>query len=118
VGDLSEQPQSAHLPHHVRWHQALGARSLVAIALSIAAGILFAILPARQVWSIDVIQAIKSGYVFAGSFRCFAVRDVLLLIQIVDCSLLVTASLVAVRGMMRLLHVPLGMEPAALLRDS
>ena len=84
---------------------------LVAIALSIASGILFAILPARQVWSIDVIHAIKSGYIFAGSFRRFAVRDVLLLVQIVVCTLLVTASLVAVRGMMRLLHVPLGMDP-------
>ena len=84
---------------------------LVAIALSIASGILFAILPARQVWSIDVIQAIKSSYVFAGSFRRFAVRDALLLLQIVVCTLLVTASLVAVRGMLRLLHVPLGMAP-------
>src|SRR6202012_6182978 len=61
---------------------------LVAIALSVLSGILFAILPTRQVWSIDVLQAIKSGYVYAGSFRRFAVRDLLLLIQIVVCTLL------------------------------
>jgi predicted permease len=84
---------------------------LVAITLSVLSGILFAILPARQVWSIDVIQAIKCGYVFAGSFRRFAMRDILLIVQIIVCTLLVTSSLVAVRGMMHLLHVPLGMEP-------
>ena len=83
----------------------------VAITLSVLSGILFGILPVRQVWNTDVIQAIKGGYVFGGSFRRFAVRDVLLIVQIVVCTLLVTASLVAVRGMMHLLHVPLGMQP-------
>jgi predicted permease len=84
---------------------------LVAIALSVASGIVFGLLPARQVWSTDVIQAIKSGYVFSGSFRRFAMRDLLLIIQIIVCTLLVTTSLVAVLGMMRSLHVPLGFEP-------
>ncbi len=84
---------------------------LVAIALSIASGIVFGLLPGRQVWRTDVIQAIKSSYVFAGSFRRFAMRDVLLGIQIVVCTLLVTTSLVAVLGMVRTLHVPLGFQP-------
>lgn len=84
---------------------------LVAIALSLASGVSFGLLPARQVWRTDVVQAIKSSYVFAGSFRRFAIRDLLLIIQIVVCTLLVTTSLVAVVGMIRTLRVPLGIEP-------
>jgi predicted permease len=85
---------------------------LVALALSIASGIVFALLPARQVWSTDVVQAIKSNYVSAGSFRRFAMRDALLLIQVAVCTLLVTSALVAVRGMVQRLHAPLGIAPA------
>lgn len=84
---------------------------LVAIFLSIASGIFFAILPARQVWSTDVVRAIRSGYVFAGSFRRFAVRDALLFVQIIVCTLLVGTSLVALLGMARTLRVPLGVSP-------
>jgi predicted permease len=84
---------------------------LVAFALSLASGILFGLLPARQVLRIDVLQAIKTGNAPSESFRGFALRDVLLLVQIVICTLLVTASLVAVRGMQRALQVPLGFQP-------
>jgi hypothetical protein len=41
----------------------------------------------------------------------FALRDLLLGAQIAICTLLVTSSLVAVRGMERALHVPLGFQP-------
>ncbi len=84
---------------------------LVAIALSIASGIVFGILPAWQVRNTDVMQAIKSNYVAAGSFRRFAMRDGLLLIQVVVCTLLVTSALVAVRGMVQRLRAPLGIAP-------
>jgi predicted permease len=84
---------------------------LVAITLSIASGLLFGLLPARQVWKTDVVQAIKTGSAQSESFRRFAVRDMLLLLQIAVCTLLVTASLVAARGMKRALHVPLGFQP-------
>jgi len=43
--------------------------------------------------------------------RRFAPRDLLLGAQIAICTLLVTASLVAVRGMVRALHAPLGFQP-------
>jgi hypothetical protein len=69
------------------------------------------ILPARQVWNTDVMQAVKSNYVSAGSFRRFAMRDVLLFIQIIVCTLLVGTSLVALLGMARSLCVPLGVSP-------
>jgi hypothetical protein len=84
---------------------------LVAIGLSLASGIFFGLLPARQVWRTDVVQAIKTGYVWMESFRRFALRDVLLVIQIVVCTLLVTASAVAIRSMERAMHVPLGFNP-------
>lgn len=43
--------------------------------------------------------------------RRFSFREVLLGIQIALCTLLVTASFVALRGMQRSLHAPLGFEP-------
>src|ERR1700733_9312519 len=84
---------------------------LVATALSIASGIVFGILPAWQIRNTDVVQAIKSNYVSAGSFRRFAMRDALLLIQVAVCTLLVSSALVAVRAMVQRLHAPLGIEP-------
>jgi predicted permease len=84
---------------------------LAALALSIASGIFFGLLPARQIWKTDVVQAIKTGCLETESFRRLAVRDVLLAVQIVVCTLLVTASLVGVRGLMLALHVPLAIQP-------
>ena len=45
----------------------------------------------------------------------FALRDLLLGVQIAICTLLVTASLVAVRGMVRMLHAPLGFQPQGVM---
>lgn len=47
--------------------------------------------------------------------RGFGPRDLLLGVQIAICTLLVTASLVAVRGMVRLLHTPMGFHPQGAL---
>ena len=73
---------------------------------------LFGLLPARQIWRTDAAQVMKSGAGTVATFRRFALRDVLLVVQIALCTLLVTASLVAVRGMERSLHAPLGFRPA------
>jgi predicted permease len=53
----------------------------------------------------------KSGSVDSTPLRRFTLRDLLLGAQIAICTLLVTASLVAVRGMVRMLHAPLGFQP-------
>ncbi len=53
----------------------------------------------------------KSGSGDSTPLRRFALRDLLLGVQISICTLLVTASLVAVRGMVRMLRVPLGFQP-------
>lgn len=83
----------------------------VALILSLASGVFFGLLPARQIWKIDAAQAMKTGPVTITVFRRFTLRDVLLAIQIAICTLLVTASLVALRGMQRSLHANLGFNP-------
>ncbi|MGC1782184.1 MAG: ABC transporter permease [Acidobacteriaceae bacterium] len=83
----------------------------VALLLSLGSGILFGLLPARQVWRTDAAQVMKSGTSAVAAFRRFNLRDVLLTVQIALCTLLVTASLVALRGMEHSLHVPLGFQP-------
>jgi predicted permease len=81
------------------------------MALSLASGIFFGLFPARQIWRTNVVEAIKSGYAGMESFRRFALRDVLLLVQIAVCTLLVTASAVAVRSVQKAMRVPLGFHP-------
>ena len=83
----------------------------VALLLSLGSGILFGLLPARQIQRTDAAQMMKSGASAGPTFRRFALRDVLLCVQIALCTLLVTASLVAFRGMERSLHAPLGVQP-------
>ena len=83
----------------------------IALALSLASGLLFGLLPARQAWKSSPLQSMKNAPTESVHLRRFAVRDLLLGMQIVICTLLVTASLVAVRGMQRMLKTPLGIEP-------
>jgi len=88
---------------------------VVALLLSLASGVLFGLLPAQQIRRSDAAQAIKSGTSGATGFRRFALRDLLLCVQIVLCTVLVMASLVAVRGMERSLHAPLGFQPKGVM---
>jgi predicted permease len=87
----------------------------VALLLSLGSGILFGLLPARQIQRTDAAQMMKSGASAGPTFRRFALRDVLLCVQIALCTLLVTASLVAFRGMERSLHAPLGFQPQGVM---
>jgi predicted permease len=57
----------------------------------------------------------KSGSVDAITLRRFRPRDLLLGAQIAICMLLVTASLIAVRGMVRMLHAPIGFQPQGVM---
>jgi predicted permease len=91
---------------------------LVALILTLVSGLLFGMIPARNVWQSSPLQAMKSGPVDTTPRRRLALRDLLLGAQIVICTLLVIASLVALRGMVRLLHAPLGFQPeGALVAD-
>jgi predicted permease len=82
----------------------------VALGLALASGFLFGMVPVRQVLRSDPWQIIRSGSL-TGGMRRFTVRDVLLVGQIAICAVLVTASLVAVRGLMRSLNSNFGFEP-------
>ena len=84
---------------------------LAALFLTLVSALLFGMIPARQVSQSSPLQAMKSGSVDSTPLRRFALRDLLLGAQIAICTLLVTASLVAVRGMVRMLHAPLGFQP-------
>ncbi len=82
----------------------------LAMLLSIGSGVLFGLLPARQVWRTDAARVMRGAEVPV-LFRRFTLRDLLLALQIALCTLLVTASLVALRGMQHSLHAPMGFQP-------
>jgi predicted permease len=90
----------------------------VALLLSVASGFLFGAVPARRVLRTDPYGVIKSGAARASGPRITS-RDLLLGVQIAICAVLVTSSLVAVRGLARSLHSNFGFEPRhALLVDT
>jgi predicted permease len=67
--------------------------------------------PVRQVMRSDPWQVIRTGMAVGGGRRRFTLRDILLALQIAICAVLVTSSLVAVRGLVRSLHSNFGFEP-------
>jgi len=87
---------------------------LVALLLSVASGVLFGAVPLRQVLRTDPYQVMKSGSANPVRRRV-AMRDVLLALQIAICAVLVTSSLVAVRGLERSLHGNFGIDPKNVL---
>ncbi|MGB7758934.1 MAG: ABC transporter permease [Bryobacteraceae bacterium] len=91
---------------------------LAGLALTLGSALLFGMVPAWQTWQSSPLQMMRSGPADAMHLRRFALRDLLLGAQIAICTLLVTASLVAVRGMVRALDAPLGIQPqGAMLAD-
>src|SRR5580658_3241990 len=87
----------------------------IAFVLSMASGMLPGLLPARQIWRTDVMQAMKSGAGSSGLIGRLTLRDLLLGVQIALCALLVTASLVSLRGLDRSLHAPIGFSPEGVM---
>lgn len=81
----------------------------VALGLALVSGFLFGIVPVRQVLRANPYEIVKAGS--SGRVgRRIAVRDVLLVVQIAICAVLVTSSMVAVRGLARTLHSNFGFE--------
>lgn len=72
------------------------------LALTVIGAVLIGLMPARGAWSGSAAQLIKHGSAGA-SRRGVSLGDALLVAQIAVCGLLVTASLVGVRGMRRAL---------------
>jgi predicted permease len=88
----------------------------VALLLALASGFLFGMVPVRQVLKTDPFQGIKSGTSGWTNSRRVTLRDLLLGAQIAVCAVLVTSSLVAVRGMIRSLHSDFGFVPQNVLQ--
>lgn len=82
----------------------------IALLLSLASGLLFGAVPVKQVLRTNPYEVIKSGSSTRIGRRITA-RDILLAVQIAICAVLVTSSMVAVRGMVRSLHSHYGFEP-------
>jgi predicted permease len=82
----------------------------VALLLALASGFLFGAAAVRQVLRTDPYEIVKSGGRFTSERRITG-RDLLVVAQIAICAVLVTSSLVAVRGLIRSLHGNFGFEP-------
>src|SRR5579863_6551945 len=86
----------------------------LALLLALVSGLLFGIVPLRQVLRADPYQVVKSSSgatVGASIGRRWSIRDLLLVLQIAVCAVLITSSLVSVRGLARSLQTRLGIEP-------
>ena len=84
---------------------------ILAVLLALFSGFLFGLVPVRQVLKTDPWQVIRSSSASIGKLGRISLRDVLLALQISICAVLVTASLVAVRGLARSLHSDYGIQP-------
>jgi predicted permease len=82
----------------------------IALLLALVSGILFGLVPVRQVLRVDPYQIIKAGSTVTLGRR-ITVRELLLVVQIAICAVLITSSMVAVRGLVRSLHGNFGFEP-------
>lgn len=84
---------------------------LVALLLALASGALFGVVPVAQVLRTHPYEVVK-GCASVGKHGRFGlrltVRDILLVVQIAICAVLVTSSVVAVRGLARSLHHDFG----------
>src|SRR6202789_2458182 len=83
----------------------------LALLLALVSGLLFGLVPVRQALRADPWQIIRSGSSGFDNLRRLTLRDVLLGLQIAICAVLVTASLVAVRGLARSLQSNYGFQP-------
>ncbi len=85
---------------------------VVALLLSLLSGLLFGMVPVHQVLKADPYQGMKADTTGStGATRRISLRDLLLAGQIAVCAVLVTSSLVAVRGMVRSVHSNFGFVP-------
>jgi predicted permease len=106
---FSEWQPFGNFPAHAPVNPDVGVY-LFAILLSLVSGFLFGAVPVRQVLRTSPYQVIKTGSSDVVGQRVTA-RDVLLAVQIALCAVLITSSLVALRGLMHAMHSNFGFEP-------
>jgi predicted permease len=84
---------------------------VMAFLISVLAGVLFGLMPLRQIFKADPNDAIKSGSTQSAQGRRWALRDLLLAAQIALCCITVTAAFVSLRGLSKTLTMNLGINP-------
>jgi predicted permease len=82
----------------------------LALVLSLVSGLLIGSVPVSQVLRTNPYEVVKSGSAARAGQRLTA-RDLLLAVQVAICAVLVTSSIVAMRGLWRSLHGNFGFEP-------
>ena len=82
----------------------------VTLAITLASGFLFGAVSIRQVLRTSPYEVVKTGSAIQPG-RGITARNVLLAVQISLCAVLVTSSIVAVRGLVRALHDHFGFDP-------
>ena len=89
----------------------------LALLLAIVSGLLFGAVPVRQVLQTSPYEVVKMGS--SGRIgRRITARDVLLVVQIALCAVLVTSSLVAVRGLAHCLRSNFGFDLNTMLAET
>jgi predicted permease len=84
---------------------------LIGLLISVFAGVMFGVMPLRQIFKADPNDAIKSGSTHATKGRRWALRDVLLAGQIALCCVTVTAAFVSLRGLGKAMTMNMGINP-------
>src|SRR5450432_4520067 len=84
---------------------------LMTLLISLLAGVLFGVMPLRQIFKTDPNDAMKGGGIQSFAGRRWALRDCLLAAQIALCCITVTAAFVSLRGLGKALTMDLGFQP-------
>ena len=84
---------------------------LMALLISVLAGVVFGMMPLRPIFKADPNDAIKSGSSHSSVGRRWALRDVLLAAQIALCCVTITAAFVSLRGLGKALSMDMGFNP-------
>jgi predicted permease len=84
---------------------------LFALAASTLTGILFGVAPARQAWRMNPHDALKGMFPENRMRRRWPTRDLVLTAQVALCCVLLTGSVVSLRGLARALGIHPGFEP-------
>ena len=84
---------------------------LMALLISVLAGVVFGVMPLWQIFKADPNDTIKSGGNQSPAGRRWALRDVLLAAQIALCCITVTAAFVALRGLGKAMSLDIGFNP-------
>jgi predicted permease len=83
----------------------------MALLISVLAGMVFGVMPLRQIFKTDPNEAVKGGASQSVAGGRWALRDLLLAAQVALCCVTITAAFVALRGLGKALTMDMGFNP-------